>query len=60
MFEGSDVLIKNSDRLDIPRRGEFPDDAEAIFLFQVDDVDYFLLKMKPIIVPNGYRFVPVR
>ena len=37
-----------------------PDDADAIFLFQVDDVDYYLLKMKPIIVPNGYRFVPVR
>lgn len=60
VFEGADVLIKNEDRLVIPRRGDFPDDAEAIFLFQVDDVDYFLLKMKPIIVPNGYRFVPVR
>ena len=60
VFEGSDVLINNGDSLSIPRRWDFPDDAEAIFLFQLDDVDYFLLKMKPIIVPHGYRFVPVR
>lgn len=61
VFKGAELLVKIEDeQVSLPLRREFQDDAEAIFLFQVDDTDYFLLRTENMTVPEGYRFVSIR
>ena len=46
-FSGREMLHRvRGGKVELPLRSEFPDDAESIYLFAIDETDYYLIREK--------------
>lgn len=45
VFRGREMLSRVRDgKVELPRRSEFPEDAECVYLFAIDKTEYFLIR----------------